>query len=212
MTKITVWNHFWCLRRCLQIQTVLSENHSRSWRLRSRSRWIIVCGKADYLELLACEQINLSNSPSTVSTVRYTPSELVLCSICSHCMEGIYRAGLFCKVVELQSCQEELTHAKLAHRPSGYSNWNVGCVCCDLSQHRKWSAAVTSSGINWCLHWELNSQSYSYLQRWPFQTEEVEAPPPITPLCHDLQWRSCAAWYPWRGLRAVDEQTLPSSV
>lgn len=32
----------------------------------------------------------------------------------------------------LQRCQKEWTHVKLAHRPSGYSNWNVSRVCRDL--------------------------------------------------------------------------------
>lgn len=48
-------------------------------------------------------------------------------------------------VVELQSCQKELTHAKPAQGPSGYSSWNVSRVCGDLSKHRKWSTVAARS-------------------------------------------------------------------
>lgn len=70
-----------------------------------------------------------------------TPLNILLVSPYSICMGGICRVALLNKAVELQSCQKELTHAKLAHQPSGYSNWNVIRVCSDLSQHRKGSAA-----------------------------------------------------------------------
>lgn len=51
--------------------------------------------------------------------------------------EAFCKVAVVSKVAELRRCQEELTHAKPAHRPSGYSRWNVLLVCGDLSQHRK---------------------------------------------------------------------------
>lgn len=115
-----------------------------------------------YFNEFLFKDINLNNCFNSIPHTSYISSVFYLFQLCG---EGIYRAVLLCKVVELQSCQKELTHAKLAHRPSGYSNWNVSRVCCDLSQHRKWSTAATSSSSS-----KPVSQSYCYLQRWPFQT------------------------------------------